>query len=151
MAALLARRGDNPVVVDAALSGIRGREAALLTELLKSNTQTAPREQAITMVAATVVRASQDTSVQTLLAWVADENHPAWARAAVLRGAEVALTGVAAPGTGVGRRGGANAANAPCPTCPGGRGGPGGASAFGGNRGANAAGPPAEDGAAAGA
>ena len=141
IAALLAKRGDDPVVVDAALSGVGGREAAVLTELLKTNAQTAPREQAITMVAATVVRASQDSAVQALLAWVADDTHPAWARSAVLRGAEVALTGAAAPGRTAGRRGAGNAAaDAPCPTCPGGRAGPGGASAFGGSRGGEALG-----------
>ena len=136
VAAMLGRRGDDPVVVDAALSGVSGREAAVLAELLKARTQTAPREQAITMVAATVVRASQDASVQELLTWIADESHPAWARSAVLRGAEVALTGAAVAGGAAGRRGAGNpnAANAPCPTCPGGRAGPGGASAFGGNR-----------------
>lgn len=135
MAALLDKRGDDPVVVDAALSGVRGREAELLAELLKTGTQTPPREQAITMVAATAIKASQETSVQTLLAWIADDGHPAWTRSAVLRGAEIALTGAVPPGNARGRRGGANAAaNAPCPTCPGARGGPGGASAFGGNR-----------------
>jgi len=141
MAALLSKQGDDPVVVDAALSGIGGREAALLTELLKTDAQTAPREQAITMVAATIVRGSQDAAVQTLLTWVTDDSHPAWMRSAVLRGAEVALTGATAPGSAAGRRGAgnANAADAPCPTCPGGRAGPGGASAFGGNRGAAAA------------
>ena len=142
VAAMLGRRGDDPVVVDAALSGVSGREAAVLAELLKARTQTAPREQAITMVAATVVRASQDASVQELLTWIADESHPAWARSAVLRGAEVALTGAAVAGGAAGRRGAGNpnAANVPCPTCPGGRAGPGGASAFGGNRGGEALG-----------
>jgi mono/diheme cytochrome c family protein len=142
MAALLDKRGDDPVVVDAALSGIRGRESALLTELLKTGSDTPPREQAITIVAATVVRAAQDAPVQALLTWIADDSHPAWARFAVLRGAEIALTGATAPGAGRGRRGGgnANAADAPCPTCAGARGGPGGASAFGGNRGTNARG-----------
>ena len=137
IAALLGKRGDDPVVVDAALSGVAGRESAVLSELLKTTTQSAPREQAITMVAATIVRSSQDAPVQALLAWVADDSHPAWARSAILRGAEVALTGAVAPGSTAGRRGpgNANAASAPCPTCPGGRAGPGGASAFGGRGG----------------
>ena len=151
IAALLAKQGDDPVVVDAALSGVSGREAAVLTELLKTSTQTAPLEQAITMVAATVVRASQDASVQALLAWIADESRPAWARSAVLRGAEVALTGAAVPGGATGRRGAGPAnAGAPCPTCPGGRAGPGGASAFGGNRGGEALGEGPGGGAPAG-
>ena len=139
MTALLAKRGDSPVVVDAALSGMRGHENGLLTELLQNTAQTTAREQAIMMTAATVVRNAQETAAQKLLVWVADEGHPGWARSAVLRGAELALTGAAPPGT-IGRRGAtANGGDAPCPTCAGARGGPGGASAFGGNRSANAA------------
>src|SRR5262249_41233644 len=64
IAALLDRHGDNPAVVDAALSGISGHEAAVLTELLNASAQTPAREQAITMVAATVLRAGQDASAQ---------------------------------------------------------------------------------------
>jgi len=135
MTALLAKRGDDPIVVDAALSGMRGREAALLNELLRGDSQSAAREQAVTMAAATIVRSAQDTAAQKMLAWVADESHPSWARSAVLRGAEVALTGAGVPGMR-GRRGVAagDTVSASCPTCPGARGGPGGASAFGSNR-----------------
>jgi mono/diheme cytochrome c family protein len=60
-----------------------------------------------------------------------DEGRPGWQRAALLRGAEIAVLGGPMPGAVTGRRGGAaTAANAPCPTCPGGRAGPGGAYAF---------------------
>ena len=83
------------------------------------------------------MRAGQDASVQTTLAMVADANRPAWQRAAVLRGAEVALV-PNTPMPGTARRGAAPSITAtavatpgaPCPTCPGGRAGPGGAYAF---------------------
>ena len=69
--------------------------------------------------------------MQKLLGAIGDESRPAWQRAALMRGAEVALLGAAMPGS-PGRRGGGPAAapDAPCPTCPGGRAGPGGAYAF---------------------
>ena len=62
------------------------------------------------MLAATIVRGAQDAAVQKLFA--ADRpttNRPAWQRAALLRGAEVALLGAPMPGTPRARRGGAPA------------------------------------------
>ena len=97
--ALLERRGDDPIAVDAALSGVRGTEGAVLDGLLASDAaQTPQREAALTMVAATIVRGAQDTAVQSVFASIAADARPAWMRAAVLRGAEVALLGTPAPG-----------------------------------------------------
>jgi mono/diheme cytochrome c family protein/glucose/arabinose dehydrogenase len=127
---LLERSGDDPIVVDATLSGLRGGELAVLERLLQgSDAATPQRQDAATMIAATVARGAQDGAVQKLLAVIGDEARPAWQRAALLRGAEVALLGAAAPGTPA-RRGGPAMPEAPCPTCPGARGGPGGAYAF---------------------
>ncbi len=98
---------DDPVATDAALSGARGSEPAILEKLLQTDAaQTAAHEAAIVMVSATIVRAGQDASVQTTLATVADANRPAWQRAAVLRGAEVALV-PNTPMPGTARRGAA--------------------------------------------
>ena len=138
VASLLQKHADDPVAMDAALSGARGSEPAILEKLLQSDApQTAAHEAAIVMVSATIIRAGQDASVQTTLAMAADANRPAWQRSAVLRGAEVALV-PNTPMPGNPRRGiapsiSATAAatpGAPCPTCPGGRAGPGGAYAF---------------------
>ncbi len=133
VAALLARHGEDPVAVDAALSGLRGAEWATAEILLTSSASTPAVETAITMLTATAVRGRQENAIHAALQLVADEKRPAWQRSSVLRGAEVALVGVAPPpqpgGRGAGR-GQAAAAAEPCPTCPGGRGGPGGASAF---------------------
>ena len=135
--ALLERHANDPVTMDAALSGLRGSEAAVLEKLLQgAGGQTSERETAITMLASLVVRGAQDAAVQNLFAWMADARRPAWQSAALLRGAEVALTGAPLPGLTAGRRGGAAgqaavpAVGVPCPTCPGGRAGPGGAYAF---------------------
>jgi mono/diheme cytochrome c family protein/glucose/arabinose dehydrogenase len=133
VASLLDRHGDDPVTMDAALSGLRGGEADVLARLMTLEGGPTPqREAAMTMIAATLVRSGQDAAVQDLLGRAADDARPAWQRSAVLRGAEVALLGAAMPGTPApGRRGGPPTAKPlPCPTCPGGRAGPGGAYAF---------------------
>lgn len=130
--ALLTRHGDDPVTVDAVLSGLRGSEMDVLDRVMQGvDAQTPQRDAAISMLAATIVRGAQDAAVQQLFAWVADDSRAAWQRMALLRGAEIALLGVAMPGTPA-PAGAAATPALPCPACPGGRGGPGGAYAFGG-------------------
>jgi putative membrane-bound dehydrogenase-like protein len=130
-AALLERHGGDPITTDAALSGLAGVETAVLERLLaRSGSRATPAlEGAFTMLAATIVRSAQDAPVQRLFAWTADARAP-WPRAALLRGAEIALLGAEVPGTAAEERRAAQAPGVPCPTCPGGRGGPGGAYAF---------------------
>jgi mono/diheme cytochrome c family protein/glucose/arabinose dehydrogenase len=130
LAGMLERRGDDPVTVDVVISGLRGLETDMLTRLLAQRVETPQSSAAITMLAGTVVRGGRDANVQTLLGWVADAQKPAWQRAALLNGAEVALLNAPMPGTPRPAAQAAAAAPAPCPTCPGGRAGPGGASAF---------------------
>ena len=136
--AMLQKHADDPVAADAALSGARGSEPAILEKLMQADAaQTVAHDAAIVMVSATIVRAGQDAAIQTTLAMAADATRPAWQRAAVLRGAEVALV-PNTPMPGIARRGIAPSITAtalatpgaPCPTCPGGRAGPGGAYAF---------------------
>jgi mono/diheme cytochrome c family protein/glucose/arabinose dehydrogenase len=130
LVSVLDRYAGDPVVLDAALSGLRGSEATALEDLLQaSGPQTPQRDAALTMLAATVVRGGQDVAMQRVFGWAADEARPAWQRSDLLRGAEVAVLGAAMPG-GSGRRNASPVAQAPCPTCPGARGGPGGAYAF---------------------
>jgi mono/diheme cytochrome c family protein/glucose/arabinose dehydrogenase len=134
---LLERYGDDPITVDAALSGLRGRELAILDRLMSSGppqnaeaTQT-QREAAIAMLAATIIRGGEEEAVQALFARLGDERGAPWQRAALMRGGEIALLGATMPGTPT-PAAAAAAANsaAPCPTCPGGRAGPGGAYAY---------------------
>ena len=130
---LLDRAADDPVVLDAALSGLRGSESAALEKLLGLNGAiTTTREAAVTMVAATIVRGGQEVAIRAVLDIAADPARSDPQRAAILRGTEVALLGAAMPGPALGRRGGTTTAagSLPCPTCPGGRAGPGGAYAF---------------------
>jgi mono/diheme cytochrome c family protein len=99
--------------------------------LLEDRTVSAGREAAITMLSATLVRSAQESAVQTILRRAAETTHPDWQRSAIVRGAEVALLGAAAPGNPAGRgRGGAAGARGGDSTAPGGRAGPGGAPAF---------------------
>jgi mono/diheme cytochrome c family protein/glucose/arabinose dehydrogenase len=132
IASVLERHADDPVAMDAALSGVRGGETTVLDSLMAPSAQTPQREAAITMLAATIVRAGQESGVQNLFVTLSNASRPAWQRAALLRGAEIAVLGGPMPGSPApGRRGGAAAAaSLPCPTCPGGRAGPGGAYAF---------------------
>jgi mono/diheme cytochrome c family protein/glucose/arabinose dehydrogenase len=127
IASVLERHGDDPIAVDAALSGSRGSELAVLERVLQAAGETPQRSAAITMLAATIVRVGEDAPIQTLLQRVAETSRAPWQRSALLRGAEVALLAATMPGS-PGR--GAGDPNAPCETCPGGRGGPGGARAF---------------------
>ncbi len=131
-AALLERHGDDPIVADAALSGLSGEEATVLGLLLEHSTgrpQAAPVAQALTLLSATIVKRAADQSVESLFAAAADTRRAAWQQSALLQGAEIALLGAEVPGKQPVPRP-ASAAGAPCPTCPGGRGGPGGAYAF---------------------
>jgi mono/diheme cytochrome c family protein len=148
LASLLERHGSDAVVVDAALSGLRGGEATVLSKLLEDRATSPTREAVITMLAATLVRGAQEGAVQSILQRAAETTRPDWQRSALLRGAEVALLGAAAPGSPAGRGGrGAAAARGGDSTAPGARGGPGGAPAFpregGAGRAANAGDQPA--------
>ena len=131
IASLLEHYANDPVVVDAALSGLRGNESAVLERIFGSARQSPQRETAITMLAGTIVRGGQEAAIQALFKDLASESRPEWQRSAVLRGAEVAVLGAPMPGSSAARRGGPPPGAAlPCPTCPGGRAGPGGAYAF---------------------
>jgi len=131
IAGILERHGDNPVVLDAALSGTRGVELGVLRQILQSPAQTPQREAAITMLAGTLVRGALDAGIQSLFQMIGDETRPEWQRSDLLRGSEVALLNTAMPGTPArGRSAAPPPPNAPCPTCPGGRAGPGGSYAF---------------------
>ena len=129
LARLLARAGDDPILIDVALTGARGAEGTLLARLRALPTTTSPTgaRGAMAMLAATMYRGGRDADAQTWLARTADEAVPAWQREALMHGAELGILGApipgqlpplpALPGTA-------------CPTCPGGRQSAGGDYAF---------------------
>jgi len=131
---LLDQHADDPVTLDAALSGLRGSEAAVLEAQLRSGpVETSWRLSSITMLAATIVRSAEEASIQDLFAQIAARGgaaKPEWQRSALLRGVEVALLGAAMPDASTPRTMPETTLGAPCPTCPGGRAGPGGAYAY---------------------
>jgi mono/diheme cytochrome c family protein len=126
---MLERYADDPVTMDAVLSGLRGGEEVLLRQLVQAGSETPQRDSTITMLTAMLVRSGQESAIQNVFAWAADRGRARWQRAALLRGAEVALLAAPMPGTPA-RRISPPASATPCPTCPGGRAGPGGAYAF---------------------
>jgi mono/diheme cytochrome c family protein/glucose/arabinose dehydrogenase len=126
IATLLVQHGDDPITVDAALSGIQGSEPVVLDKLLQTagQVESAPLDGAIPMLAAAIARSNNEAATQRLFAAIMEENRAAWQRSAVLRGVELA-TGAAGGG---GRGRGAAALNAD--TGPGGRGAPEGDRAY---------------------
>jgi mono/diheme cytochrome c family protein len=130
LTSMLERHGDDPVTMDAALSGLRDREMTVLQALLQAGAQTPQRMDAITMLAATIIRSADETAIHQLFAMAGDGGRPAWTRSALMRGAEVAVLNAATPGARRATPVPVAATDLPCPTCPGGRAGPGGAYAF---------------------
>ena len=126
VALLLERDATDPVVVDAALSGIRGSEEVVLDRLLRVSSAATPQlEAAMAMIAATLIRSDREPAIQQVFADIANDIHPEWQRSALMRGAEVALLGAPMPGTTAEVERPRPLPGAPCDTCPGGRGGPG--------------------------
>ncbi len=134
IAGLLARHGNDPVTVDAALSGVRDSETMLLGLLVKSAAETPQLAESIAMTTATIVRGAQDGPVQDVFTLLAQNERPLWQRSALMRGAESALLPAGGGRGGRGGRGLAGGAGrgagtgAPAPA--GARGGPGSAPAF---------------------
>lgn len=127
VATLLERYGDDPITTDAALSGLRGSESAVLERLLRSGAGHTPqRAAAITMLAATVFHSAQESGAQQVLTWGAEDSRARWQREALMHGAEIAVLGAPVPGTLAALPNPALA----CPTCPGGRLSAGGAYVF---------------------
>jgi len=132
---LLERRANDPITLDAALSGLHDIEDVVLSKLMEDQPKdTAPTnatESAMTALAATILRSNREPAIQSLLASIADVHRVTWQRSALMRGAEVGLLGAAMPGSAPEERDPVLPGTVlPCRTCPGGRAGPGGAYAF---------------------
>ena len=133
VATLLERHADDPITLDAALSGLSGSEYAVLQRLLAAEGASPQRTAAVALLTATIMRSGQDARIQDVFQSTADPKRASWQRDALLEGAEAGLGVGPLPGTG--RRGagggrGAAAASAAANNAPGARGGPGGAPAF---------------------
>jgi mono/diheme cytochrome c family protein len=79
---MLTLHGDDPIAVDAAISGLAGQEMAALEPLLAG----AAGSDAVSMLAAAVARRGHAAEVERLLGWVSEEDRPRAQRLALLRG-----------------------------------------------------------------
>ena len=132
LATLLERHGDDPITVDAALSGLGGSEHVVLRRLLQTAAQAPQRSAVVTMLAATIVRGAQDEPFQEVLQLArAERSRRVAARGAARRRGSGAAQRTAA-GQRTARRGGGGGAarRRRASSAPGARGGPGGAPAF---------------------
>jgi mono/diheme cytochrome c family protein len=94
---LLTKFGSDPILVDAAISSLRGRELEALARMIPGTTASADP---VSMLAAAVARSGAVESVQQVLARATDSSSPEAARFALLEGLESGL-----PGGGGGRGG----------------------------------------------
>ena len=103
---LLMANGRDPIIVDAAVSSLRGLENQALTQLLQApagSSASAPIE-AVMHLAAAETKAGNVAAVERSIAIIADASRPAWQRSALVQGLDLALpsTGAAGRGRGAG-------------------------------------------------
>jgi len=105
--ALLTRDGADPIIVDAAVSSLKGIEADALTKVRQAKTAPgAPPAEAVAMLTAAVAKSGDVAAVQRAIDVIADVSQPAWQRTALLRGLDAGLPALGAPAVGRGGRGG---------------------------------------------
>ncbi|MPZ18939.1 MAG: c-type cytochrome [Luteitalea sp.] len=92
---VLERFGDDPVAVDAAISGLQGREAAVLETLLESTDEL---DDAVAMLAGALMREGEPAAIERIFQWAGQTGRASWQSEALLRGVEAALPG-GAPGS----------------------------------------------------
>ncbi len=103
---LLKKYGNDPITVDAAISGLKGLEAETLNQLLA---QPEPSADAVEMLAGAAGKSRDVAQVQKLIALAVDANKPTALRQAMLNGAATGLAGAEARNGGTvsgGRAGG---------------------------------------------
>ncbi len=108
--AMLARYGDDPVTVDATVSGLAGQEPDALVRVIEGSA--AKSGDAVEMLAGAITRSRSAAAVARVLDVAAEGNRAEWQRLALLRGVETGLPGggFGGGGGGGGRgRGGAGA------------------------------------------
>jgi mono/diheme cytochrome c family protein len=89
-AAILERDGDDPIIVDALVSGLKGVEFDVLARVLQPSAA-APTGEAVTMLSAAVAKSGAARDVVQLLNAAADGASPASRTMAILRGLDAGL------------------------------------------------------------
>jgi mono/diheme cytochrome c family protein/glucose/arabinose dehydrogenase len=109
---VLSRDGNDPIVVDAVVSGLAGLESRVLQQIVQAAGPQQPAE-AVTILGAAVMKGGDPAQVQNAVNTATDAQRPAWARRALLagliaalppapvvgRGAPVRLPGLSEPGS----------------------------------------------------
>jgi mono/diheme cytochrome c family protein/glucose/arabinose dehydrogenase len=103
LARVLDRFAADPISVDAAVSGLAGRESEMLARLLKNHENAAPAGDAVAVLAGAVARTRDQGSLAFVIDAAADGTRPLWQRIALLRGVGTGLD--AGGGRGGGRVG----------------------------------------------
>ncbi len=119
--ALLTRDGKDPIIVDTAISSLKGLESEVLTAVIQAKTvASASPNESVAMLTAAVAKAGDVAAVQRVIDVIADASQPEWQRVALLRGLDAGLPVLGAPAGG-GRRGGGGGGGLPGLSAPGGR------------------------------
>jgi mono/diheme cytochrome c family protein len=91
---LLVQYSDDPIAVDAVISGLRGKELETLTRLWDGGAQTAD---ALSMLAGAIARSGELASVQHVLSRATAADSADWQRLAMLKGLDAGLPAPSAP------------------------------------------------------
>ncbi len=89
---VIAKYGTDPVTVDAAISGLQGREAIVLNALLEAKSDATD---AMSMLAGAATKAGDRAAVQKIVAAAGDTSRSQDLRIALLRGLDAGLSGTA--------------------------------------------------------
>jgi len=104
LARILERYGDDPITVDAAVSGLAGQEAAMVDRLVASRVGAQHGRDAVEMLSGAISRGRNLAAAQRVFDLAAEPGRAMWQRTALLRGVEMGLPG------GFGRGGGGGGA-----------------------------------------
>ncbi len=96
---VLQRDGNDPIIVDALVSGLKGVESKVLQQVIQSTSAQGP-EDGITILSAALAKSGDVALVQLALETATDAGRPAWQRRAVLAGLSQALPGPQMAGRG---------------------------------------------------
>ncbi len=110
---IVQRYGDDPMAVDAAISGMKGQESAVLNALIADKADGARHLDAITMLAGAVTKGVDRPGVQQIVAAAADSARAQPQRLALLAGLDAGLTGFVRTSGGIMSATGPAAASGP--------------------------------------
>jgi mono/diheme cytochrome c family protein len=103
---IVQRYGDDPIIVDAAVSGLAGQEMIVMDRMLQGTVPDDKATDAIIMFAAAIANGKNEPAAEFAFDVAADTERPEWMRLALLRGIETGLGGGDRSGGGFGGLGG---------------------------------------------